>query len=61
MNYRITGNCAVIAMAACLCTPAYAASDDNVGDIVVTGLRDAKEASSGTKSATPIAETPQSI
>ena len=67
MISRFTCRCAAIAIAASLAAPAFAASDDsaNAGSdrttIVVTGTRDAKEASSGTKSATPIAETPQSI
>lgn len=61
MNYRIAGNCAVMAVAACLCAPAYAAdaSDDQRSDIVVTGQRVSSQA--GTKSDVPVAETPQSI
>lgn len=61
MNYRIAGNCAVVALAACLCAPAYAAdaSDDQRSDIVVTGQRVLSQA--GTKSDVRVAETPQSI
>lgn len=61
MNYRIARNCAAIAIAACLCAPAYAAdaSEDQRSDIVVTGQRALSQA--GTKSEVPIAQTPQSI
>lgn len=56
MNYRIVGNCAVVAVAACLCAPAYAAdaSDDQRSDIVVTGQRALSQA--GTKSDVLVAE-----
>lgn len=61
MNYCIVGNCAVVAVAACLCASAYAAdaSDDQRSDIVVTGQRVLSQA--GTKSDVLVAEALQSI
>lgn len=58
---RIVGNCAVVAVAACLCPPAYAAdaSDDQRSDIVVTGQRALSQA--GAKSDVLVAEEMQSM
>ena len=61
MTYRITTHCAAIAIAACLCAPAYADEEEaeQRSDILVTGQR--ASASAGTKSDVPLAETPQSV
>jgi iron complex outermembrane recepter protein len=65
MTIRFSSAVALSAMAVALCSPAIAsdgAADTETGsNIIVTGIRSEMPTSSGTKSAAPILETPQSI